>query len=387
MGLPEKKVKQLLGMMNAMSTVKIPEHKAVLECFDLAMDEQMLDYLLKVGTEPHTVPQLEALYHEMYHGDIEAWEAWWTELMAMCFVHPRNNDDRVNYILAPFFPGWIEMSVGGPLNPKREAILRKFFEFWEGSLIESNTMPIRFLTNLRGVKKVKDGVPARMKTLAIRGEREITLNQPLESRQEVYPTGSVFALLEEYKDEIAVLNCFCRQFKKINTGEDCNLGLPIEGCMALGAIASQLVSNGVAKKLTHEEAVALIKELEKKGCVHTTYHYGNDSRNQAFVICNCCPDCCALYGTFRKGGLSKIHVHSYAVPQMKNEQKCVGCDRCGKVCPTGATYYDRIGQKLVFNYEKCIGCGQCVHQCKFDVREMVDNERDVFVKTEKPKGK
>ncbi|MBR5283539.1 MAG: hypothetical protein IKU27_00580, partial [Clostridia bacterium] len=69
--------------MNDMSTVKIPDRKAVLECFDLAMDEQMLDYLLAVGTEPHTVPELEAIYHRLYGGDIEAWEAWWTELMAM----------------------------------------------------------------------------------------------------------------------------------------------------------------------------------------------------------------------------------------------------------------------------------------------------------------
>ena len=252
MGLPEKKVKELLGMMNAMSTVKIPEHKAVLECFDLAMDEQMLDYLLKVGTEPHTVPQLEALYHEMYHGDIEAWEAWWTEQMAMCFVHPRNNDDREHYVLAPFFPGWVEMSVGGPLNAKREAILKKFFEFWETSLMESNTLPIRFLTNLRGVKKVKDGVPARMKTLAIRGGKEIALNRALDSRQEVYPTGSVFHLLEEYKDEIAVLNCFCRQFKKVNTGGGCDLGLPIEGCLVLGrheVIAAAIVHDHHAVRL------------------------------------------------------------------------------------------------------------------------------------------
>ena len=32
---------------------------------------------------------------------------------------------------------------------------------------------------------------------------------------------------------------------------------------------------------------------------------------------------------------------------------------------------------------KCIGCGQCVYQCKFDVREMVEDTRDVFVKTKK----
>ena len=38
-------------------------------------------------------------------------------------------------------------------------------------------------------------------------------------------------------------------------------------------------------------------------------------------------------------------------------------------------------QKLVFDYEKCMGCGQCVNQCKFDVRKMVRDERNVFVRS------
>ena len=68
---------------------------------------------------------------------------------------------------------------------------------------------------------------------------------------------------------------------------------------------------------------------------------------------------------------------------MIDETRCVGCGRCDKVCPTGATFYDKKAKKLVFEYDKCIGCGQCVYQCKFDVRKMVDDQRDVFVKTKK----
>lgn len=387
MSLPEKKVKQLIELMNQMSTTKIPGHKKIIECFDLAMDEKTLDYLIKVGTEPHVIPQLQAIYFDMYGGGVPEWEKFWEGILEMSFLHPKNTAERQYYILAPVFPGWIEMAVGGPLTPKREAILEKFFEFWDEMLLGKNIGPVRLLSNLKGAKKIKDGVPARMTTLAIRGGKEITLDQPLESRQEVYPAGSVFEVLKRFENEIAVLNCFCRQHKMISTGEGCDLGLPIEGCVALGPMSTQLVENGVARRLSYEEACKLILELEKKGCVHTTFHYGNDATKEEFVICNCCPDCCALYSTYRRGGLSKIHVHSFAVPKMKNESKCVGCDMCGRACPTGATYYDRIGQKLVFDYDKCIGCGQCVNQCKFDVREMIDQERDVFVKTEKPRGK
>ena len=39
----------------------------------------------------------------------------------------------------------------------------------------------------------------------------------------------------------------------------------------------------------------------------------------------------------------------------------------------------------MFEVNKCIGCGQCVTQCHFDVRHMVRDERNVFVKTIKKK--
>ena len=75
-------------------------------------------------------------------------------------------------------------------------------------------------------------------------------------------------------------------------------------------------------------------------------------------------------------------------PQVIDINRCVGCDLCGKFCPTDATFYDKQKKELVFNYANCIGCGQCVNKCKFDVRQMVADERDVFVKTKKkPKGK
>ena len=92
-----------------------------------------------------------------------------------------------------------------------------------------------------------------------------------------------------------------------------------------------------------------------------------------------------MYNSWREGSLSKIYTRSFFSPKMLDESKCVGCNICGKYCPTEATYYDAKAKKLVFHYEKCVGCGQCVNQCKFDVREMVKDERDVFVKTKNPK--
>ena len=107
MSLPEKKVKQLIELMNQMSTTKIPAHKKIIECFDLAMDEKTLDYLIKVGTEPHVIPQLQAIFFDMYGGGVPEWEKFWEGILEMSFLHPKNTAERQYYILAPVFTGWI----------------------------------------------------------------------------------------------------------------------------------------------------------------------------------------------------------------------------------------------------------------------------------------
>ena len=90
-----------------------------------------------------------------------------------------------------------------------------------------------------------------------------------------------------------------------------------------------------------------------------------------------------MYKGYQQGEFSMLYMRSSYVPELIDENRCVGCNMCAKYCPTDATYYDKEKKKLVFDYEKCIGCGQCVSQCHFDVRKMVADQRDVFVKSKK----
>lgn len=379
MNLPETKVKQLIKLMNSMSSASIPAQKPIIEMFNIAMDEKMLDYLIALGKDYYDIEGLKNVYERLY-GE-QGWEELCQEIFEMSFVHPKSNEERHLYSLSPIFPGWVEFYTSGPINKKRQAILDKFMEFWT-ILKKLNIMPVRMLTDYKALKKIKDQVPPRVSTYVNSG-KEIILNQPLESIQEIHPKGDIYTLLEKNKNEIAVMNCFCRTHKKIHKNEECEFGLPVEGCITLGALSRQVVDNGVAKHLTFEEAVHLLNEFSKKGAIHTIYHYHNDANYDEIVVCNCCPDCCLLYSGYKEGGLSKIFARCYYKPNMIDEDKCVGCNLCGKHCPTEATYYDKKSKKLVFDYDKCIGCGQCVNQCKFHVREMIKDQRDVFVKTKK----
>ena len=376
--LDTKKVKELIGMMNSMSNSSIPAQKPIIEMFNLAMDEKMLDYLLAMNTKQYTIDELKQLYIQMY-GD-NGWNEHLEELKLMSFIHPKNNEERHLYELSPIFPGWVEFYTSGPANEKRRAILEKFMEFW-GILKKMNVFPMRQLNDLKSEKKLKDGKPPRFSIQV--NTKEVTLNQELSSRQEVYTKGDVLDILSKNKDEIAIGNCFCRSHKKYSEGSLCDLDIPTQSCIVLGALADQLIHNGVARKLSYEEAIELVEDFEKKGCIHTSYHYKNDVNYDEIVICNCCKDCCLMYRNTLEGGLSKLYTRSFYKTEVIDLSKCIGCNLCGKYCPTEATYYDSDNKELVFNYSNCIGCGQCVNQCKFDVRKMVKDERDVFVKTRK----
>ncbi len=384
MVLPEKKVKTLIGMMNALSQTKMPPMRPILEIFDMAMDEKTLDFLIRVGVGERSLEELKDVYADMY-GRVdfdENWDVFWKDVCEMSFLMPGEDDER-KFMLAPIFPGWIELSVSGELNEKRKAIIEKFVQFWD-LLGKINIAPIRMMMDARSMKE-KDVAPPLMTTLSStkpKGVREISLNQPLTSEHQVRIADDVYELLARHKDSLSIMNCVCRTHKQLEGGT-CEFDLPIEGCINVGPLSRQLVDNGISRKITYEEACELVGEFEGKGCIHTLFHYGNDAGKEAINICNCCNDCCLLYGSYRKGYISKVFVRSFYSPRMIDESRCVGCDRCGKYCATGATYYDKKAKKLVFDYDACVGCGQCVTQCAFDVREMVPDERAVFAKTRK----
>lgn len=381
MSLPETKVKELIALMNSVSNGGIPPQPPILELFDLAMDEQTVDYLLAVGSEPKTVEQLHSIYIGL-GGD--NWPAFWERILRYSFLHPKNHTERHLYQITPIFPGWVEFFTAGPRTPEREAVLNKFLEFWN-SLRAFNRSPMRQMLDGATQKDIANGVPPKMTTRTVLDEqRSIALNQPLQSVQEVLTAGDVYDILSKYPNEIAIANCFCRQYKKINTDADCGQGIPLESCMAIGVIAKHLVDNGTARYISYEEALQKMAQFEDHGCIHTTFHNHNDANDEAIAICNCCSDCCLLYNGYRTANISKIYIRSFYSPELIDESRCVGCDKCGKVCPTRATYYDKEAKKLIFDYDKCIGCGQCVHQCKFDVRRMAKDNRDVFLKTLAP---
>ena len=59
-----------------------------------------------------------------------------------------------------------------------------------------------------------------------------------------------------------------------------------------------------------------------------------------------------------------------------NMSKCVGCNRCIRVCPIeGASHVTMVdGQiKVSVNGDRCIACGACINSCRHEVRDYEDD--------------
>lgn len=56
--------------------------------------------------------------------------------------------------------------------------------------------------------------------------------------------------------------------------------------------------------------------------------------------------------------------------------RCIGCDECSRVCPTGAQEVTADGER-VYHRELCIACGACVEVCYAGARELTGREMTV----------
>lgn len=374
-----KKATRLGKLMNTRSTFSVPIIKVILECFEIVFTETDLDRLILVGEGEYTREQLKTLWKL----DDSEFDEYYPYIMSTGALWPRKKDGL--YELSPIFPGWIEIFASGPDSEKRRRLITKFSEF-ENVLKMLNIPPVRAYMNHVNMNYVKDN-PGRMSTVvtgtlpasASRG-RTIKVGRPIDAENAVMPSGNLYPMLKKHDGHISVMNCFCRMMKRLD-GKECDYNMPIEGCVAVGRMSDMLVEYGISKPVSYEEVTGLMDDMERKGCIHTVYHYGITSGEDELIICNCCVDCCFLYSSYREGALSQLLMKAYYKPQLDDETACTGCNRCGHYCPTMATYYDKETRRLVYDADKCVGCGQCVTQCARPVRHMVRDERNVFVKT------
>lgn len=131
-------------------------------------------------------------------------------------------------------------------------------------------------------------------------------------------------------DLYSAADCVCRTAKKLK-GEACEH--TIEGmCIQIGPEADYYIRTGRAKKITKEEAIAIIEKAEREGLVHEIFN--NEGPNKSSFICNCCGCSCSV---LRRATLFKTpdYAKSNYVAKV-DKDKCVACGACVENCQANA---------------------------------------------------
>jgi Pyruvate/2-oxoacid:ferredoxin oxidoreductase delta subunit len=188
--------------------------------------------------------------------------------------------------------------------------------------------------------------------------RIIPVAQSLPSDLEILPYEQAESIIQGH-ERIAVARCICRKEMQM-LGKGCDH--PSEVCLIFDSGADFYVENGLAREITQDEALQILKTAMDSGLV---LQPGNGQK--IWCICMCCSCCCMILRALQKMERPAEVVHSNFYAQIENA-KCISCGLCEEKCPMNAI---RTGSDFPeVNRNRCIGCGVCVGNCSESVIQL-----------------
>lgn len=374
----KKKIKALLSMMSKQGYRLIPIAMPLVEMMNLFITDNELDFLLRMGR------RLYSYQDGLVAGNMpdEKFQPFFDTLKRKGLIHIEHNCGvEEKYRLNAIVVGWYELAMYYIMGKPQE---KAFSEKWNNHLkyfSKFNFYPLRNFQNIflrHSLKPTQCTALINPEIIGKNKKRKISVNFALSpSKAKVYPTFYVDEIIEKYKDknQIYVFPCVCRHGNML-IDSSCNFDIPKESCFWFGKMAKTYSEMGYGRNVSSEEAMAILKELRHKGAIHCVLHEKDDISLPVSFLCNCCWDCCSILKPYNMGAVALKYNACFSA-RVKEIEKCTGCGRCEKYCPTTAMKL-KDGKAFV-NTEKCIGCGQCAYQCRQDNIELYDNERTVYL--------
>ena len=162
-------------------------------------------------------------------------------------------------------------------------------------------------------------------------------------------------IVEEAK-YIGLGTCYCRH-KMYHAGHPCEINAPWDVCLTFDNVARSLAEHGdYAKLISKEEA----KEVLERSYESNLVQIGENVREHAAFICNCCGCCCEALQAARKFSPMQPVATTNYMPRV-SAKTCIGCGKCAKVCPILAISMKE--GRPVIDGEICLGCGVCARNC------------------------
>jgi electron transport complex protein RnfB len=151
----------------------------------------------------------------------------------------------------------------------------------------------------------------------------------------------------------AVAHCPCRLMR--NYAGEGTCGHSTENCLHFGPMGRYMVEKGMAREITVDETLDILKRSNEEGLVHITGNY----QGELDTICNCCADACVFLTGLLALGEKNMFARSNYVSRV-DPDTCVVCGTCEERCPVDAISLNGSAQ---VDAEKCIGCGVCYPTC------------------------
>ena len=369
----KQSLRKLANLMNSQNAHSLPVTGHLLKCFDIAITPEETGFLLKVKTKPRSYKQL-LKFSELTE---EQFTPFINNILKKGLISSQSiKNIKEAYILSPVLVGWFEVYLsGGDESDDRKEFAESFERYFSSRGI-LNFFPLRNYLNHKFKRSSKP--MTRIVLPEKDSPTKIEVNKKIETEPvNIYPSQSVYELIEKYGDEnkVAVIHCFCRQWKKM-IGKPCRFNMSGESCIVIGEGTKHAVKHGIGRYISKHEAIDIISDTYKKGAVHQVFHRKEDINLPEIAICNCCWDCCGVLSAYNRG-LSALCVKSYYYVEISDSLPCIGCGKCKKQCPVNAVSLKN--NKCTIDKEICIGCGQCEAKCPKKLFRMIYKERDVIL--------
>ncbi len=159
----------------------------------------------------------------------------------------------------------------------------------------------------------------------------------------------------EAATRIAVAHCPCRMSAKLLGRSDCSHSLEV--CFKYDDMAEFLVSKGLGREVSKDEALHIFERCEQEGLVHMV----DNVRGGIKHTCNCCGHYCWNVGILRRRKIPRDTLMAVYFIRETHTGECIGCGACAEICPVDAVAL--VDERAAVDTAWCIGCGVCAAVC------------------------
>lgn len=174
------------------------------------------------------------------------------------------------------------------------------------------------------------------------------------SMQGVFSNEQMSSIVQS-TTKIAVAHCPCRMSAKVLGRKDCHHSL--ENCLKYDEMAEFVIDKGLAREISKDEALHILKESEKQGLVHMV----DNAQGQIKHTCNCCGHYCWNVGIINRRKIPRDALMAVYFIRETEKEACIGCGACEEICPVNAV--SMVDDKAEVDVDWCIGCGVCAVSC------------------------